>query len=291
MNNKTCIVTGANSGIGYETALALANKGARVAMVCRSQAKGEDALQRLRTASGNDAIRLYIADLGKQADIRRVASELQADFPVVDRLVNNAGTWISKRTFTEDNIETVFAVNHISYFLLSHELMPALLKADEGRIVCVGSDSHFQVKGMNWDDYTLGKKYHGLKSYAQSKLANCYFVYELHRRMRAQGIDHVHSYCVQPGLVKTDIGLKHTFSLHSLAWKIRRMGGVTPAEGAATSIYLASSPEAEGKSGLYWDKSKPKDSSKASYDEEAGKRVWDMSLEMCGLSEFSIKTT
>lgn len=290
MNNKTCIVTGANSGIGFQTALALAKKGAKVAMVCRNEAKGKEAQQQLKEESGNDAITLHIADLGKQADVRRVGAELLADNPVIDVLVNNAGTWISKRTFTEDNVETVFAVNHISYFLLSHELMPALLKADEARIVCVGSDSHFQVKGMNFDDYTLGKKYHGLKSYAQSKLANCYFVYELHRLLRAAGVDHINTYCVQPGLVKTDIGLKHTLSLHSFVWKIRRMGGVTPAEGAATSIYLASSPEASGKSGLYWDKSKPKASSKGSYDEDAAKRVWNMSLEMCGLDEFSIKT-
>ncbi|MEZ4686254.1 MAG: SDR family oxidoreductase [Bacteroidia bacterium] len=290
MDTKTCIVTGANSGIGFETALALAGKGARLVMICRNEAKGQEARRQIIESSGNEAISLYIADLGKQRDIRRVASEIQNDHPVVDVLVNNAGTWISKRTFTEDNVETVFAVNHLSYFLLSHELMPALLKADEARIVCVGSDSHFQVKGMNWEDYTLGKKYHGLKSYAQSKLANCYFVYELHRRLRARGIDHVHTYCIQPGLVKTDIGLKHTFSLHSIVWKIRRMGGVTPAEGASTSIYLASSPEASGKSGLYWDKSKPKKSSGATYDEDAAKRVWDMSLEMVGLEEFSIKT-
>ncbi|MFK7971790.1 MAG: SDR family oxidoreductase [Bacteroidia bacterium] len=288
MTSKTCVVTGANSGIGYQTALDLAKQGARVLMVCRNAEKGKAALQELKAESGNDSLELFIADLGKQKDVRRVAAEIMAKHPIIDVLVNNAGTWISKRTFTEDNVETVFAVNHISYFLLSHELMPALKQAPEGRIVCVGSDSHKQVKGMNWDDISLGKKYHGLKSYAQSKLANCYFVYELHRKMRAAGIEHVHIYCVQPGLVKTDIGLKHTFSLHSLAWKLRRMGGVTPAEGAATSIYLASSPEASGKSGLYWDKCKPKKSSEVTYDTDAAQRVWDMSLEMCGMSEYAL---
>lgn len=288
MKAKTCVVTGANSGIGYQTALALAKQGAHILMVCRNEEKGKTAMQELKAESGSEAFELYIADLGKQQDIRRVATEIMAKHPVIDVLVNNAGTWISKRTFTEDNVETVFAVNHVSYFLLSHELMPALKKADASRIVCVGSDSHFQVKGMNWDDISLGKKYHGLKSYAQSKLGNCYFVYQLHKRMREAGVEHVDIFCVQPGLVKTDIGLKHTFSLHSIAWKLRRMGGVTPAEGAATSIYLASSPEAKGQSGLYWDKCKPKKSSPASYDTDAAVRVWDMTLEMCGMEEFNV---
>ncbi|HMQ47025.1 MAG TPA: SDR family NAD(P)-dependent oxidoreductase [Saprospiraceae bacterium] len=283
MSLKTSIVTGATSGLGFATAKALAAKGHEVILVARSQQKGEIALDKIHQESPNAQLHLITADLSQQASIRKLATQIEQQFPKIDVLVNNAGIWNTDRIITVDGIEEVFAVNHLSYYLLTHLLYPLLRLSKEGRVVNVGSDSHFQWKRINLDDVSLESKYHGLRSYAQSKLANLLFTYEFHRLKPDQ---HIHINCVQPGLVKTDIGVKHTNWLHSLAWKIRRSGGVSPEEGAATQVFLASAPEASGKSGLYWDKCKPKSSSEGSYHEEDARQLWAMSCEWCGISSY-----
>ena len=285
MHGMTCIVTGANTGIGYETALALAHLGARVILVCRTPEKGKDACIRIAKASGNPEIHVVTADLSSQKAVRAAAAEILSKWSRIDVLINNAGTWLSQQVLTEDGIETQFAVNQLTPFLLTHLLFPAIKAAPEGRILVVGSDSHFQTK-IHFGNLNLDRKYHGLRAYAQSKLANCHFIYELDRKLKAAGITHVTANCIQPGLVKTDIGVKHTGSFHALAWKIRRSGGVTPAEGAETSIFLATSEEVSGIGGLYWDKCKPKKSSKRSYKEEDSRRLWDICEELCGIEGY-----
>jgi len=282
MKGKNCIVTGGNSGIGFETALAIAKEGANLVVVSRNPAKGKDAVERIKKETGNEKVDLQVIDLSSQKSIREGAEAISKKWDHLDVLVNNAGTWYSKRLFTEDGIETQFAVNHLAYFLFTHELLPLLRNAPEARVVNVASDSHFQGK-MHFDDLSLGKKYHGLRAYAQSKLGNVLFTYEFDRKKPNENIS---IYAVQPGLVKTDIGLKHTFSIHGLVWKIRRMGGVSPAEGAATSIYLATSPDAAGQSGKYWDKCKPKSSSKRSYDKEDAARLWKISCDLCKIDDY-----
>lgn len=285
MEGKNCIVTGGNSGIGFETALALANSGANVLIVSRNQEKAEAAVKSIKAKSQNNNVDYILADLSSQKSIRDATKYILREFDKIDVLVNNAGTWFSKLVLTEDGVERQFAVNHLAYFLLTHELLGALQKSDDGRIICVGSDSHFHGK-INFDDLSLGKKYHGIKAYAQSKMANVMFVYELDKLLKEREIDNISINCVQPGLVKTDIGLKHTISLHGIAWRIRRMGGVTPAKGAETSIYLASSEEAKGQSGKYWDKCQPKPSSKRSYIQEDVSRLWDICKDLCGIKDY-----
>jgi hypothetical protein len=137
---------------------------------------------------------------------------------------------------------------------------------------------------MYWNDLNLTNNYHGLRSYAQSKLANVLFVYEWARRCP----DNISSYAIQPGLVQTDIGLKGNSWLHSLAWKVRRQmsGHKTPAEGAATSIHLASNPEVTDQTGLYWDKCKPKKSYSSSYSEEEARKCWEWSCEVLGIDDY-----
>lgn len=282
MKGKNCIVTGGNSGIGFETALAIAKEGANLIVVSRNPAKGKDAVERIKNETGNENVNLQVIDMSSQKSIREGAEAIRKNWDHLDVLVNNAGTWFSKRSLTEDGVETQFAVNHLAYFLFTHELLPLLRKAPEARVVNVASDSHFQGK-MHFDDLSLGKKYHGLRAYAQSKLGNVLFTYEFDRKKPDENIS---IYAVQPGLVKTDIGLKHTFSIHGLAWKIRRMGGVSPAEGAATSIYLATSSEAAGQSGKYWDKCKPKPSSQRSYDKEDAARLWKISCDLCKIDDY-----
>ncbi len=285
MEGKNCIVTGGNAGIGFETALALAKLNAHVVIVSRNKSKAETAVKTIKVKSQNNNVDFILADLSSQKSIINASAYLLKEFEKVDVLVNNAGTWFSKMELTEDGIERQFAVNHLAYFLLTHELLGALTKSEDAGIICVGSDSHFHGR-IHFDDLTLGNKYHGLKAYAQSKLANTLFVYELDRQLKARGIDNITINCVQPGLVITDIGLKHTISLHGIAWRIRRMGGVSAAKGAETSIYLASSEEARGQSGKYWDKCKPKLSAKNSYNQEDAKRIWDISMELCGIKDY-----
>jgi len=282
MNGKNCIVTGGNSGIGFETALAIAKKGANLIIVSRNREKGEKAVNEVKEQSGNENVSLQVVDMGSQNSIHSGAEAISKLWDKIDVLVNNAGTWFSKRVLTEDGVETQFAVNHLAYFLFTRQLLPLLRKASEARVVNVASDSHFQGK-MHFEDLSLEGKYHGLKAYAQSKLGNVLFAYEFDRR---KPDDNISIYAVQPGLVKTDIGLKHTFSIHGLVWKLRRMGGVSPAEGAATSIYLATSPEAAGKSGKYWDKCEPKSSSKRSYNKEDAERLWDISCKLCDIDDY-----
>lgn len=285
MEGKICVVTGANSGIGFETAKALAGKGAEVIMICRSEEKGKTAREEIIRTTKNDQIHLYRADMASQQQIRDTASQIRERFPDIEVLVNNAGTWISDLTYTEDGIETVLAVNHLAYFLLTHMLWPSLQNGNAGRVVNVASDSHMQVKNFNFEDPFLTKNYHGLRSYAQSKLANVMFTYELHRRKPS---DRIVTNAVQPGLVYTDIGLKRTTWLHAFAWKVRRTlwRGVSPAEGAATSIYLASAPEAGDQSGQYWDNCQPKPSSDYTYQEGETAQLWDWSMAKCGINDF-----
>jgi NAD(P)-dependent dehydrogenase (short-subunit alcohol dehydrogenase family) len=288
MIGKNCVVTGGNSGIGFETALALAISGARVIIVSRNQEKAEAAVKMIKARSQNNHVDFVLADLSSQKSIKDAAKYILRDFEKIDVLVNNAGTWFSDLQLTEDGIERKFAVNHLAYFLMTYELLGALQKSDDARIICVGSDSHFHGK-INFHDLSLGKKYHGIKAYAQSKLANVMFVYELDRRLKSQNITNITVNCVQPGLVKTDIGLKHTISLHSIAWKIRRLGGVSPAKGAETSIFLATSDEVKGESGKYWDKCKPKPSSKSSYVLEDAERLWDICCDLTNIHDYFSK--
>ncbi len=285
MKRKRILVTGGNAGIGYETVKALANQGHEVIMLSRSKAKGEAALQELLAAQPSADIKLMVTDLGSQKAIRQLAEELTDRYETMDVLINNAGTWISDLTYTEDEIETVLAVNHFAPFLLSHLLLPLLERAEDGRIINVASDSHMQVKDFDFDDPFLSKKYHGLKSYAHSKLANVMFTYGFEKK---KGNSKVTIYAVQPGLVYTDIGLKRTTWLHAFAWKVRRTlwKSKSAAEGADTSIFLATDPDVSKQSGLYWDLREPKKSSDGSYRAEDIDRLWDWSLEKAKIKNY-----
>lgn len=285
MEGKNCVVTGGNSGIGFETALALANFGANVIILSRNQEKAEAAIKSIKDKSQNKNVDYILVNLSSQKSIKDVAKYILKEFDIIDVLVNNAGAWFSKMELTEDKVERQFAVNHLAYFLLTHELLGALQKSDDARIICVGSDSHFHGS-IHFEDLTLGRKYHGIKAYAQSKLANALFVYDLDRQLKSRGVHNISANCVQPGLVKTDIGLKHSISLHSIVWRLRRMGGVSPVKGAETSIYLACSDEIKGQSGKYWDKCKPKPSSKKSYNTEDAIKLWDISKDLCGINDY-----
>jgi NAD(P)-dependent dehydrogenase (short-subunit alcohol dehydrogenase family) len=282
MDKKTCVITGATSGIGYGIAKGLASKNLELILIGRDAAKGQTVQNELKKISVNEDIKYFNVDLCSQKQIRHVGAEIAATHPKIDILINNAGVWTSRCELTEEKVEKQFAVNHLAYFLLTHLLYPNISKSADGRIINIGSDSHKFGK-INFDDLNLQRSYHGLKAYGQSKLANLLFTYELHRTKKH---DHVSVYCVQPGLVKTDIGVKHTNPFHGLMWKLRRLGGMTPEQAAQTAIYLATDPEAGGQSGLYWDKSKPKPSSRRSRNPEDAERLWKISEQLCGIDDY-----
>ena len=262
---KTALVTGATTGIGFETARALSDAGFRVLLHGRTAQKAAAAAARI---AGPHVVAVH-GDLADLSAVRELAADIRAGHPPLDVLVNNAGVWNSRLELTAEGTEMTFAVNHLAYFLLTGLLHDHL--TPQARIICVASDSHRQVKGIAFDDLNLSRNYHGLRSYAQSKLANVLFCYEYDRRKH----DGTTICAVQPGLVQTDIGIKGNTWLHRLAWRVRRRmtGHKTPREGAATSIFLATVEE-QPPSGLYWDDLHPKRSYSGSYDEDAARRLW-----------------
>ena len=284
MQNKICLITGANSGIGKETAIALAKKGATVVMICRDQSRGEEARRDIIEQSGNQAVELLIADMSSQQSIRTVAAEFQSKYDALHILVNNAGAAIGKRQESVDGIEMTFALNHLGYFLLTDLLLEMLKASAPARIVNVASDAH-RGMALDFDDLQMEQKYSTFKGYGRSKLANIYFTYELDRRLNGAADQRAESgitvNALHPGVVRTNIWGGVIPLLGPVIKFIGRFLMRTPEEGAATSIYLASSPEVEGVSGKYFVDCAETRSSKVSCDEDIARRLWEVSEELC----------
>jgi retinol dehydrogenase-14 len=279
MKGKICVVTGTTSGIGKETAVALARAGARVAIVCRTQDKGERALAEIRRRSGGD-VALFVADLASQRAIRVLAARLSAALPRIDVLVNNAGLILDRRVLTEDGLETTFAVNHIGYFLLTRLLEPKLLAGAPARVVNVASRAH-QSGTLRFDDLMGAKGYDGWSAYVQSKLANIVFTYELARRLAGSGVT---ANCLHPGVIASNFGNAGPLMIR-LGVRLGRPFMKGPARGADTSIYLASSPEVEGVSGKYFVNRRQARSNDESYDAAVATRLWKVSEELTAASD------
>jgi NAD(P)-dependent dehydrogenase (short-subunit alcohol dehydrogenase family) len=272
---KTCIVTGASSGIGKETALALAQSGAHVAVVCRTREKGERAVTEIRQRGRNPAVSLFVADLASPRAVRGLAADLDAALPRVDVLVNNAGLTLRERVLTPEGLETTFAVNHLAYFLLTRLLEPKLVASAPSRIISVASEAH-RWGTLRFDDLMGARAYDGWKAYTQSKLANIVFTYELARRLAGTGVT---ANCLHPGLVATGFANAGPITIRVLS-RLARPFLRGPARGAGTSIYLASSPEVAGVSGRYFVGRRERRSSRASYDEAVAARLWRVSEEL-----------
>jgi NAD(P)-dependent dehydrogenase (short-subunit alcohol dehydrogenase family) len=276
LRGRVCVVTGASSGIGRETALALARMGATLALVCRDRRRGEEVLDAVR-AEGARAD-LFLADLASQANNRSVAAELLARYPAIHVLVNNAGVVNLHRATTVDGIETVFAVNHLGYFLLTHLLLDRLRASAPSRIVNVASDAH-RIGHLDFDDLGSERRWGTMRVYGTSKLCNVLFTYELARRLDGTGVT---VNCLHPGAVATRLG-HNNGRLATLLTKLLAPFFRTPVQGAATSIHLASSPELAGVTGQYFANCKPTRSSRASYDEATARRLWDVSCTLTGV--------
>jgi NAD(P)-dependent dehydrogenase (short-subunit alcohol dehydrogenase family) len=279
MAGRTCMITGASSGIGRAAAHALARLGATLILICRDRGRGEETVAEIRSQTGNGDVQLMLADLSSQQAIRGLAAAFLATDQPLHVLLNNAGVVNIGRSLTDDGIETVFAVNHLAYFLLTHLLLDRLRASAPARIVNVASDAH-KFSGMNFDDLFGERRYRTMRIYGQSKLANILFTYELARRLEGSGVT---VNCLHPGAVATGLGKNNGAWAKVLVGMLRPFFR-TPEGGAATSIYLASSPEVEGISGTYFSNCKPARSSKASYDQASARRLWEISAQMTGLA-------
>ena len=277
MRGRICLVTGATSGIGKATALGLARLGATLVLVTRDPQRGATTVAEIKRQTGNDALDFLTADLTSQQSIRRLADEFKRKYQHLHVLINNAGG-VFPRTLTVDGLDKTFALNHLAYFLLTELLLDVLKASAPARIVSVSSEAERGGK-INFDDLQSHKKYSAMRAYSQSKLANVMWTYELARRLEGSGVT---ANCLHPGAVATSFG----GSIPLINW-IYRLGGRfmrTPEEGAETVIYLASSPEVEGVTGKYFQDCRPINSAPRSYDREAARRLWQVSVELTGVS-------
>jgi NAD(P)-dependent dehydrogenase (short-subunit alcohol dehydrogenase family) len=279
MRGRTCVVTGATSGIGRAAARELARRGARVVVVARSREKGEAALEELR-AVGEAEPELLLADLSSQAQIRRVAAEILERCPRIDVLLNNAGVVNLSRTETEDGLETVFAVNHLAYFLLTLLLLERLKETPGARVVNVASEAH-RFGRLDWDDLMSERSFRTMRTYGRSKLANILFTRELARRLEGSGVT---VNCLHPGGVATGLGSNNAPWIQWLLMTLGRPFLRSPEKGAETAVHLAVSPEVEGVSGRYFADRRERRPSRDARDDAAARRLWELSERLTGLA-------
>ena len=283
MSGKTCIVTGANSGIGKETALGLAQTGARVIMVCRNAERGKAALDEIRRESGSSQVDLLIADMSSQASVRVLAEQIQREYPRLDVLVNNAGGATQARTLSADGIELTLATNHLGAALLTLLLLDLLKASAPSRIVNVSSSEAQHPARLDTNDLQFERrKYSGIAAYRQSKLLMNAFTFELARRLAGTGVT---ANCLHPGAVATNIWNPDLLPLliGKLIIAVVKPFMLNSKQGAAVSLYLAASPEVAQVSGEYFVKSKPAKSNPLSRDPKLMAEVWLCTAKMTSL--------
>ena len=282
-HGRTAIVTGANSGIGFETARVLATKGARVILACRSEDKGRDAERRLRAAVPDADARFEALDRSSLASVRAFAEELSAAESRLDLLVNNAGVMMTPRGKTADGFETQLGTNHLGHFALTGLLLERLRRAPGARVVNVSSLVHW-IGRIDFDDLQSERSYDPTRAYAQSKLANLLFTRELTRRLEAAGAAALAA-ASHPGSTRTELQ-RHSRSMQSAV----RLLSQLPPEGALPSLYAASAPDVRG--GDYFGPSRwlgmlgppaPARSSPRSKDVATARRLWDISEQLTGI--------
>jgi retinol dehydrogenase-14 len=279
MAGRTVLVTGGTGGIGRATALGLAAMGAQVAIVGRDSGRTEAAAREIREAGGGH-VDAFAADMSSQAEVRRLAAEVLEALPRIDVLVNNVGGYWDTRHVTADGLERTFALNHLAPFLLTHLLLERLRQSSPARVVTVSSGAHTMGR-IDFDDLGGERSYSGMRAYSQSKLANLLFSYELARRIDAGDVT---ANALHPGMVRTGFGAEDAGTLQRLFTPLMRPFMKSPAQGAATSIYLASSPAVEGVTDCYFADCKPTRSSKRSYDQATAERLWQVSAGLVAIA-------
>ena len=263
------MITGATSGIGQVASEKLAGMGARMVLVARDTRRGEAALGRLREIAPGVQHSIHYADLSRIAEMKRVAAEIAAVEQRIDVLINNAGAVFADRRVTEDGLELTFALNHMSYFVLTHGLRERLLASAPARVVNTSSDAHKGAR-LDFNDLQSTNGYSGFPVYKRSKLCNILYTSELARRWTGTGVT---VNCLHPGFVASRFG-DESGGLFSLGVRVAKVFAISPEKGAQTIIYLASSPEVAGITGQYFYKCHLATPTKEARDEESAKRLW-----------------
>jgi NAD(P)-dependent dehydrogenase (short-subunit alcohol dehydrogenase family) len=275
MRDKIVLITGANAGIGRETALALAREGACLVLACRRRDKGEAAARDIARASGNAQVSAIVCDLSDFASIQAAAATFCQRFPRLDVLINNAGVYTSRLRKTAQGIEMQFGVNHLGHFLLTALLLDSLANAGQARVVIVSSLMY--LRGFIDFENLRGEKgpdaYNSIRAYAQSKLANV-----LHSRELARRYPELRVNCLHPGSVRSAFINKHAAWYESLGWTLLKPFMISPRRGARTSVYLASAPQTGEVSGRFFDENqRQRNFSSAAADDELAHRRWKVS--------------
>ncbi|XP_029952163.1 retinol dehydrogenase 13-like [Salarias fasciatus] len=283
LDGKTVLITGGNTGIGKETAVDLARRGARVILACRDMDRANKAAEDVKKRSGNDNVIVKMLDLASLQSVREMAKDILASEERLDVLINNAGIMSCPQWKTEDGFEMQFGVNHLGHFLLTNCLLDLLKKSAPSRIVNVSSLAHERGQ-IYFDDINQEKDYKPRKSYAQSKLANVLFTRELAKKLQGTGVT---TYSLHPGVIRTELG-RHFWPTIPLWRRVVFTPLIylikTPTEGAQTTIYCAVEESLKDESGLYYSDCAPKTAAPQALDDEAAKKLWDLSASMVGLA-------
>ena len=277
MAAKTIVITGGTSGIGEVAAIELARQGARIVLIARDAKRSDATLAALRKANASVDHKVHIAELSRLSEMKRVAGEIAASEPQIDVLINNAGALFNTRQVTEDGLEMTFATNHMAYFVVTDLLLPVLKSG--ARIVSTASDAHRGAK-LDFSDLQSERKYSGFAVYGRSKLCNILFNRELARRLQGSGIT---ANCLHPGFVATRFGDNSGGIFQTLIKLGKPIGAISPEEGAKTIVYLAASPDVEGRSGGYYYKNKIATPTREAQNDTDAKRLWDISAKLAGM--------
>ncbi|MCH2450568.1 MAG: SDR family oxidoreductase [Gracilimonas sp.] len=278
MNNKLCVITGANSGIGFETAKALAQKGAYLVMVCRNEDKAEAARAEIIKETSNPGIHIVLCDFAIQAEIRKAAGEIKKNYKKIDVLINNHGFLASEEEETVDGLEKTFAVNHIGYFMFTNLLLDMIKAADQGRIISVASEAH-RAGEFDPENIQLSDNFTPWKAYGNSKLFNILFTKELAHQLVETNVT---ANCLHPGVVASNFAQSGSWIMRVL-FTIGKPFFVSPKKGAETSIYLATSDKVKDLSGAYFRSKKVATPSKTARNADAAGQLWDISKKLCSI--------
>jgi len=282
LDGKTVVITGGNTGIGKETAVDLAERGAKIIVGCRNLEKGKAALKEIQERSGSTSVFLEKLDLASLDSVRTFAESILRSESRLDILINNAGVMMCPYEKTKDGFEMQFGTNHLGHFLLTMLLLDLMKKSEPSRIINVSSGAHALGSGkINFDDIHWEKNYSPSPAYYNSKLANVLFTRELSKHLEGS---HVTANSLHPGVVRTELA-RHTIFSSAIFSPLQWYAFKTPEQGAQTTIYCAVAEEMKGVSGKYLADCAIKEPSKGAQDDDAARKLWDLSLELVGLKK------
>ena len=270
LKGKVAVITGANSGIGRATALELASRGAKLILACRSEEKTMPVIEEIRSKSGNSKVRFHELDLGSLSKVRESATSLLKSERPIHLLINNAGL-AGKKGATQDGFEIAFGTNYLGHFLWTNILLDRVIESAPARIVNVASKAHYGAKSIDWDALTKpSKTATAFSEYEVSKLANVLHAKSLTKRLDGTGGT---TYSLHPGVVASDVWRQVP---SAISWIMKKFM-ISSEDGAATSLYCATSDDVSGHSGKYYDECKEKEPSALALDEALAEELWQRS--------------